>query len=504
VFKNKETILFELKQEFKNNLPSIKFATNSIETALVQTFAHMYITLSRGFTYAVNNMFPQNAPSAVLDLWGGATVKDRLPSSPATGSVWVTGDDGTEIPTGTEFTSDEGFEYVVTVGGIIDTTEFTVYAVNVGDGNTLRLTLSGVINFPTLSTVTVEDASVGIFNSTYTASVIDVNTISIPTGFSLSGAVLPTTGFKVITTGVDVEVVSKKETNEANLDYGKSLFLSGEITGADSDAVVYYGGIGGGTSLESNTDYRQRILAWLQQPVTILNAGQISAICREVAGVSRIFLNRATPKVGKCQIFAVKDSSVSPLLTAGDITYIQNKIFNLLDITREASDYFIGSPYLQPINVTISGLAPDSPSMRESIVANLDSEINDRQVLGGTFDVDLLRRASLLGIDSDTGEAVQNLNITSPSVAVLDIGKYTGAYAISGTEDLTITINAHGIPEGEYVRLDFSGGSAIDGWYPIFSTTANTIVIKHEILTTSGSVTLYRNAIPVLGTVTFV
>jgi len=449
-------------------------------------------------------MFPQNAPSAILDLWGGATVKERLPSSPAIGSVWVTGEDGTEIPTGTEFTSDEGFEYVVTVGGIVDTTEFIVSTVNVGDGNTLRLTLGGVINFPTLSTIAVEDASNGIFNSTYTASVIDVNTISIPIGFSLSGAILPTTGFKVVATGIDVDVVSKKETSEANLDYGKSLFLSGDITDADSDAVVYYGGIGGGTALESNTDYRQRILAWLQQPVTILNAGQISAICREVVGVSRIFLNRATPKVGKCQIFAVKDSSVSQVLTAGDITYIQNKIFNLLDITREASDYFVGSPYLQPIDVTISGLSPDSPSMRESIVANLDSEINDRQVLGGTFDVDLLRRASLLGIDSDTGESVQNLNVTSPSTALIDIGKYTGAYNIAGTEDLTLTINAHGIPVNEYVRLEFTGGSGIDGWYPVFSVTTNTIVIKHNILTTSGSVALYRNAIPVLGNVTFV
>lgn len=503
MFKDKQTILFELRQEFRANLPTLKFSNNSIENALIQVFAHMYITISRGFSYAIKNMFPQNCPTDILDLWGGASVGDRIPATTAVGQVWVTGDVGVEFPTGTEFTSDFGFEYITTVGGVVAQSDYEVTSLSIESTNNLLLTLDGVINFPTLSTVSISDASVSIYNNDYTATVLNANTISIRMGFPIVTAPLPDTGFTVSVKGVPVSVVSKKETREANLDYGKPLFLSAEVSGVDSDAVVYYGGIGGGSDLESNTDYRQRVLSWLKQPVTILNSGQISSICREVVGVSRIFLNRATPKAGKCQILAVKDTAVSLSLTAGDVTYIKTKIANLLDITRELDDYFVGSPYLQPINVFIGGLSPDTPSVRDSIIANLDSELSARQELGGSLDVDLLRRASLLAVDSDTGESVQTLNLTSPSVAFIDIGKYIGTYSIAGTEDLTITINGHGIPISEYVRLDFVGGTAVDGWYEVHSTTENTIVIKHPALTTSGTVNLYRNAIPVLGTVTF-
>lgn len=67
------------------------------------------------------------------------------------------------------------------------------------------------------------------------------------------------------------------------------------------------------------------------------------------------------------------------------------------------------------------------------------------------------------------------------------------------TTVVTVTHNAHGRATGDYVYADFTSGTAVDGWYPITVTNANTYTITQASRTTSGNVTVYP---PVIITVT--
>lgn len=68
----------------------------------------------------------------------------------------------------------------------------------------------------------------------------------------------------------------------------------------------------------------------------------------------------------------------------------------------------------------------------------------------------------------------------------------TGTYSQSGTA-VTVTVTAHGLATGDYVYLDYTTGTAVDGWFPVTVTNANVFTVTAGgSLTTSGNVTLHK------------
>jgi hypothetical protein len=80
----------------------------------------------------------------------------------------------------------------------------------------------------------------------------------------------------------------------------------------------------------------------------------------------------------------------------------------------------------------------------------------------------------------------------------------SGTYSISGTTTLTVTSTNHGFIVGQAVRLVFTSGSGTaNGTYTVVTVpNANTFTITHGTSpTTSGNVTIERNAIRASGNV---
>ncbi len=77
------------------------------------------------------------------------------------------------------------------------------------------------------------------------------------------------------------------------------------------------------------------------------------------------------------------------------------------------------------------------------------------------------------------------------------VGKVTGAtYSQSGTTTITVTKTAHGYVAGNKFWLDFTSGTATDGYYTVVTATTDTFTVTASAsATTSGNVDLY----PVLG-----
>lgn len=86
----------------------------------------------------------------------------------------------------------------------------------------------------------------------------------------------------------------------------------------------------------------------------------------------------------------------------------------------------------------------------------------------------------------------------------------TGTYAQAGTTTITVTINDHGLANGDFKYLNFTSGSATDGWFTVAGVTTNTFTVEAAgAATTTGNIQLMNfpenaNAINLTGSGAYV
>ena len=88
-----------------------------------------------------------------------------------------------------------------------------------------------------------------------------------------------------------------------------------------------------------------------------------------------------------------------------------------------------------------------------------------------------------------TPPTMQVFTYSAPSGTWTRGASKTGTYSRSGS-NTTVTSNGHGFSVGDFIYLDFTSGTAVDGWYDISSVTSNTFVVAQGSGTT-GNVTVY-------------
>jgi hypothetical protein len=83
--------------------------------------------------------------------------------------------------------------------------------------------------------------------------------------------------------------------------------------------------------------------------------------------------------------------------------------------------------------------------------------------------------------------------MTSELPSATALATSSGTYAIAGSTTLTVTSTAHGRAVDDVVYLNFTSGTAVDGYYTIVTVpTANTFTVTHGTsITSSGNVTGY-------------
>ena len=67
----------------------------------------------------------------------------------------------------------------------------------------------------------------------------------------------------------------------------------------------------------------------------------------------------------------------------------------------------------------------------------------------------------------------------------------SGTYDVPGSTVCTVTINNHGLANGDRVYLNFTSGSAADGPYDVSNVGTNTFTVTVASATTNGNVTMY-------------
>jgi hypothetical protein len=95
-------------------------------------------------------------------------------------------------------------------------------------------------------------------------------------------------------------------------------------------------------------------------------------------------------------------------------------------------------------------------------------------------------RVKLSGITETTAPSLNDI------LYYLETNSRTGTYSRTGTT-VTVTFNAHGLSNGDKVYVDFTSGSATDGYYTISNVATNTFQITDSASgTTSGNVSFKK------------
>lgn len=155
----------------------------------------------------------------------------------------------------------------------------------------------------------------------------------------------------------------------ANSDPGAPLVFVTPITGVTS-VTVEDPGIIGGFDVESDESFRQRILFYKQNPPGGGKPSEYEEWCQTKLGVTRVFPMRATPQPGSATIYFMMDGIGTGIPTADDVAELQG-ILNVL--APEHVDVIVLAPVSDILDITISGLSPNTAVIRNRIVDEIKS-----------------------------------------------------------------------------------------------------------------------------------
>lgn len=225
-----------------------------------------------------------------------------------------------------------------------------------------------------------------------------------------------TRSFAVIggTLAVTVSIEASLAGADANTPSGASLSLVSPLLGVASSVVVA-GAVAGGADVEPDADYRERILFRLRQPPHGGDAADYVAWVLEVPGVSRAWVFPLENGPGTVVVRFMMDDVRAPtgIPQPADVALVRDHIAARRPVTALVQ---VAAPVAVPLNVTISGLEPDTIAVQEAIRVEIADFVFRESAPGGTLKWSRLHEAISLA----AGELDHSLDIPASNVTVLN------------------------------------------------------------------------------------
>lgn len=119
--------------------------------------------------------------------------------------------------------------------------------------------------------------------------------------------------------------------------------------------------------------------------------------------------------LGFVQIYFTRDNDPDPIPTTPEIQDVKDAV--LLITPANTPDSFVDVMAPSPLSqdFTFTDLTPDSSTMREAVIANLQQFFNESVSVGVDIDEDAYRSAIFNTIDTSTGFSVESFELSAPS-----------------------------------------------------------------------------------------
>lgn len=482
------------------------YLQNSWLLALVTGFGRRIFDFYSDLKRSEKNTFPDTAVGERAEQWGTIYGRTRIPATQATGNVVATGTAGTLIPQSTIMTANQN-DYASTIDATIIANNVSVTGIT-RSGNTATATTVSAHNLASNVSVIIAGANQSEYNLVNApVTVTGMNTFT----YTVAGSpATPATG--TITAAYDsalVPVISSAFGATLNLSLDVPVTLQSPIAGADDVLNVDYAEVGGGTDLENDALLKARYLDKIQNPVAHFSANDIVSKAKEVAGVTRVFVDEAGKILATGQSIAITrngqiatatktahglethqsitvtgatqteynvidarilvidantfaytviDSPATPatggpvyqssvvlgsavvsfmrdndtgsgIPSASEVLTVKDKLAEIRPTNTSEQNLVVQAPTALAVDFTFTALTPNTLTMQAAILANLQQFFEEATFTGVTIDEDAYRSAIKATVDTQTGDAVQDFDLSTPTG---DVTIGTGVIGVLG------------------------------------------------------------------------
>lgn len=406
---------------------------NSFAKGLVDSMAAGFDENNDILNQLLIQIFPQTATGIYLERWASFFGITRAEAVKATGTIVFTGTAGGNIPASTLIQRADGVEYATISAATISTQTINVSSIT-RLGSVATVTTASNHN---LASGVVIDSITGADQTEYnvtnaTITVIDATSFT----YEVSGSpVTPATGTMQVTSTTAFTTIEASEFgSNGNANSGSQLNLVSPIVNVDETCYVNQDGLVGGLDVEDDDSLRERLqdrTANFSAPFT--QAGLPVFIREKVPGVTRIWVEDATPDAGKVTIYFTRDNDTNIIPTASQANDVKNVIIDVEEGIKPAntpdSYVIVTPPVAVSANFTFSALSPNTEDMRSAITQSLTDYFKSDSVAISTS----ITEAEYNNIIFSTLDSQGNqptFTLSSPSG---DIVITTGELAVLGT-----------------------------------------------------------------------
>lgn len=408
-------LIEQARAELQTQLPSVD---PTVGGSWAKAFVDGSAVMAQILTYLVRDLeqqlFPQTAAGDFLDLWGEYEGLERLGATGASGYIVLEAGVGTLIPALTDFTGSNGYVYSTqtAMSSSLVTQGITTIT---RSGATATATCTTDHNLATGVTVTVSGAVQSEYNTTTPVVVTSATTFQ----YTVVGTpATPATGtLKYAATFASIPVEASETGEVTNIDSGGQLSNDDYGTG-----IVGYDNLSGGSSEETDNNYRERILLSRSIISGVFTPDQIKLAAMSIAGNSRVFVKKPilgatggyeSPYPGQVSVFIMRtDGEVTQTIINNTKAAIVED--GAMPSEMSEADLFVQAPDMVETDFVFSALSPDTPTMRTAIENQLAAFFNDTVEFEDTVTQTEYLCAIQSSQSTETGEYIQSFTLSSP------------------------------------------------------------------------------------------
>lgn len=405
--------------------------SKQIDPNIRNSFALGFVkSMSAGFDENNDNIkevlkqsLPHTATGIYLELWAswfGITRKDPVK---AEGYAVFTGTASTTIPSATAIQKADGTQYETQASATISAQTIGITTLT-RSGSTATATTNSNHNLATGLSVTIAGASQTEYNITATINVISNTQFT----YTISGTpASPATG--TITASFTSAYIAIKAIDygvNGNSLGGSQLTLISPIVDVNDACYLSYDGLTLGLNAETDDQLRSRFNERCANFAAHFTSSGLPIFIKEkVAGITRVWVQTATPSPGYVTIYFTRDNEANIIPTASQVNIVKNAIIDFDTGIKPAptpNDYVIVSaPTAVPIAITFATLSPNTVAMKNAITTTLTDYFKSPSInVGDDITVNQINALIYGVIDEDGNSPTFTLSTPSSTTVVSD------------------------------------------------------------------------------------
>lgn len=355
---------------------------NSLSGAFAKAMAAGFDENNDVLLEILKQLFPQTATNEYLELWANFFGITRKSAVKASGNVVFTGTATTSIAAGTLIKKANDIQYETQATKSIALSSISVSSIT-RSGTTATATTASEHGLASGVSVTISGANEAEYNITATITVTSATTFT----YIVSGTPsTPATGTILVAfTATSIQVIASEFGSDGNSAGGSQLTLSSPLVGVDNTCYIDYEGISGGLDVESDDELRVRLLertANFTAPYTV--AGLPVFIKENIAGITRVWVQAATPSAGYTTIYFTRDNDTNIIPTSAQVQAVKDIIIDAdtgIKPANIADSYVVvAAPTAVPADFTFSSLSPNTEDMQNAITQTLTDYFKSKAV----------------------------------------------------------------------------------------------------------------------------